>query len=84
MHWCNKCCEHYDEDGFKVLEITKGKRGKYYPYRDTMDSEHYTYTEVILECLKCGEKTKTEEDEHFEMSKTRMEKYGYRGSHYGT
>ncbi len=81
MHWCNKCCKHHSD--FKVLRTNKGKRGKYYPYRDTMDFEFYTYTEVVLECRECGEKTKTEKDRDYEMSKTRVEKYG-RHSHYGT
>ncbi len=82
MHWCKKCNEHHPN--FKILKKTKGKEGKYYPYRDTMDSETYIYIEVIKECLVCGNIIKVEEDEIYKMSKTPMEKYGYRGSNYGT
>ena len=80
--WCNKCSKHHDN--YKILRVNKGKKGRYYPYRDTMDSEICTYTEVILECLVCTEKTRIEEDQRYEMSKTNEEIYGHRGSNYGT
>lgn len=80
-YWCNKCRKRHLN--FKVMKKEE-KIGKYYPYRDSMDSESYTCTEITLKCLVCGERKKVEEDEEYEMSKTRMEKYGYKGSHYGT
>lgn len=81
MHYCAKCRKQHPN--FKVIKKNKGKRGRYYPYRDSMDAETYTYTEVIVKCLVCGEKIKVEKDTNYEMSETRFEKYG-RHSHYGT
>jgi len=41
MHWCdNYSRQHLD---FELIKITKGKRGRYYPYRDTMDAETYIH-----------------------------------------
>ena len=80
--WCNKC--HTQHDKYKILEVNKGKSGEYYAYRDSMETEVYTYTEVILECLICKEKNRAERDEHYEMSETDMQKYGYKGANYGT
>jgi hypothetical protein len=82
MPWCNKCCENNLEREFDTIKKVKGKTGYYYPYRDTLDSEEYTYTEVTLKCKLCGEITIEEEDEVYCRSKTDMEKYGYRGSNY--
>ena len=81
--WCNNIkCRKYHSD-FEVIKIKKNQKGLYYPYRDTMDPEQYTYTEITLKCRICGEKIKTEEDKDYEMSKSRFEKYG-RHSHHGT
>ena len=84
MHWCDKCNKHYDDDEFKVLKTEKGKTGQYRAYRDTLEWEPYTYTEVTKKCNVCGEIIKTEEDEVFHISESRMQKYGYRNSHYDT
>jgi hypothetical protein len=81
-HYCNniKCRKYYND--FKFIKKEEGKVGKYYPYRDTMESERYTFTELTLKCLVCGDELKVEKDENYEMSQTDMEKYGYRGANY--
>jgi len=79
--WCNKC---RNRDIMEILLITKNKTGRYFPYRDTMDSETYYYTELKVRCLHCGTEEKTEIEENFLMSKTDMQKYGYRGANYGS
>ena len=84
MYWCNKCLKHYDDDGFTVLKIEKEKTGQYRPYRDTLEWEPYTYTEVTMKCNVCGEIIKTEKDEVYHLAESRMQKYGYRHSHYDT
>jgi len=65
-----------------LIKREEGKVGRYYPYRDTMESERYTFTELTLMCGVCGEEIKIKKDEEYEMSKTDMEKYGYRGANY--
>lgn len=79
--WCNKCC---NRDVMEILEITKDKTGRYYPYRDTMESAPYYYTELKVKCRNCGDEIKAETDERYTRNKTRMEIYGYRGANYGT
>lgn len=77
--FCNECSER---DLMRILSIAKNKRGRYYPYRDTLDSETYYYTELKVKCLHCGYVTKTEIDEIFTLSESDMQKYGYRGANY--
>ncbi len=84
MIWCNNCREYYPQDGFKTLKIERDKTGRYYPYRDSMDSESYTFTEITLQCKICDHKTKVEDGKHYHESESDMQKYGYRGSNYGT
>jgi hypothetical protein len=79
--WCNECC---NRDVMEILLITKGKTGSYRPYRDTLEYEPYHYTELKVKCLHCGTEQKAETDEHYTLSKTPMEEYGYRGANYGT
>ena len=79
--WCDECGEHYQ---MKIVSITKGKSGKYYPYRDTMDSETYYYTELKVKCPQCGDESITETDSNYTMSETDMQKYGYKGANYGS
>ena len=79
--WCNECRKN---DIMEIVSIKKNKEGCYQPYRDTMESEPYYYTELKVKCLHCGTETKTETDEHYIMSETDMQKYGYRGANYGT
>lgn len=81
--WCNTCRDRHDN--FKLIKTEKGKKGLYYPYRDTMEAEHYTYTELTYECLFCGATTEIERDRNeCERSLSRMQKFGYRGANYGT
>ncbi len=82
MHWCDKCRKYHDD--FKTLKKEKEKKGHYHPYRDTMESETYIYTEVTKKCNVCGDIIKVEEDKDYKMSPSRMQKYGYRNSHYDT
>ncbi len=81
MPWCDTCRkQHYY--GVEILKTEK-KRGRYYPYRDSMKPEVYTFTEVTKKFLACGSIFKEEEDKEYKMSSTRFQKYG-KGSHYGT
>jgi len=79
--WCNDC---RSRDIMEIILITKNKRGRYYPYRDTMEAETYHYTELKAKCLHCGAETKAEDDQNYTMGKSDMEKYGYRGANYGS
>ncbi len=81
-HWCNTCRKRHDN--FEVLKTEQGKKGKYHPYRDTMEAEPYTFTEITKKCNVCGEEIKVERDEVYHRGKSRMEENGYRNSHYGT
>lgn len=83
MIWCNTCCEHYDMSDFRVIKTEKGKTGRYRAYRDTLEWESYTFTEITLEHKKCRRRKKIEEDEVFHVGESDMQKYGYKGSNYG-
>lgn len=81
MIWCDKCSDYGD---FEITKEEKGKTGLYYPYRDTMESEQYTYTERTVKCIKCGNIQIEKIDQVNHMSESDMEKYGYNGANYGT
>lgn len=82
--YCKKCHDHHRMSGHKVEKVEKNQTGNYYPYRDTMESETYYYTRLTLLCPVCGAKIIYEADQNYTMSKTDMEKYGYRGANYGS
>ena len=82
MEWCNECREYYND--FIVLKEEKGKKGSYYPYRDTMDAESYTYTEITKKCNVCSKIIKVEKDKVYHESESDMQKYGYHGANYRT
>ena len=80
--WCKKCSKQKTEKSLEVVKIEKEKKGLYYPYRDSMDSEIYFYTEVTLRC-DCGELLISKEDTNYTMEESCFEKYG-KHSHFGT
>lgn len=81
-HWCNKCSKRHSD--FKILKKEKGKTGSYRPYRDTLEKEPYTYTEITKKCNGCGKIIKIERDQVYHISESDMEKFGYHGANYGT
>lgn len=78
--WCNDCCDNFFDT--KVIKLKKGKRGTYQPYRDTLDSEPYTYDLAVVKCPKCNQNLTVEVNKCYHMDESDMQKYGYKGANY--
>ena len=79
--WCEDCKKN-NWDAV-VTKVGKKKSGRYYPYRDSMDSEKYTYIKITVKCQYCDKDLVFEGDHDYETSESDVDKFGSRGANYG-